>query len=334
MNNNFKKLSTGFLGFCVLLSTVCCGKANGENNITKDNGVPTQNASISESNTKEDSQLSTSLNNDSGTPSQAQMPLNGNETESSNRENVASGMSEISKDIPLGVQALLKAYPDFIKGYENGYIIYSDGSKQIYDDGKEKDFDTLLDNSSLKDMFYVAYEQPNGSPKYLMDAGRSRNEDFFKKMYGNSAAAVRKNLVTVNWLGQNVTFTNINGAADQLKKVAAELAKRPDLKKYLKSSGTFYWRKVRGANRQSAHSYGIAFDIGVDNSDYWLWKNPKAKETDKIKYANRMPKDIVDIFEKYGFIWGGSWYHFDTMHFEYRPEILYYSQLYKENEGK
>ncbi len=31
---------------------------------------------------------------------------------------------------------------------------------------------------------------------------------------------------------------------------------------------------------------------------------------------------IVRIFEKHGFIWNGYWYHFDTMHFEYRPELL------------
>ena len=31
---------------------------------------------------------------------------------------------------------------------------------------------------------------------------------------------------------------------------------------------------------------------------------------------------IVKVFEKYGFIWGGRWYHYDTMHFEYRPEFL------------
>ncbi len=37
---------------------------------------------------------------------------------------------------------------------------------------------------------------------------------------------------------------------------------------------------------------------------------------------NRTPREIMDIFEKYGFIWGGYWYHYDTMHFEYRPEIL------------
>jgi peptidoglycan LD-endopeptidase CwlK len=32
--------------------------------------------------------------------------------------------------------------------------------------------------------------------------------------------------------------------------------------------------------------------------------------------------EIVKIFEKYGFIWGGKWYHYDTMHFEYRPELI------------
>jgi hypothetical protein len=32
--------------------------------------------------------------------------------------------------------------------------------------------------------------------------------------------------------------------------------------------------------------------------------------------------EIVDVFERHGFIWGGKWYHFDTMHFEYRPELI------------
>ena len=30
----------------------------------------------------------------------------------------------------------------------------------------------------------------------------------------------------------------------------------------------------------------------------------------------------VDAFEAEGFIWGGRWLHYDTMHFEYRPELL------------
>ena len=141
-------------------------------------------------------------------------------------------------------------------------------------------------------------------------------------MYGASAAEVRKKLISIPWFGEKVQFTKVNGAADSLRAVAAELAKHPELRSYLKSSGTFLWRKVRGANRQSAHSYGMTIDIGVAKSDYWLWKNPKKGETDHIVYANRFPKELVLIFEKHGFIWGGRWYHYDTMHFEFRPEIL------------
>jgi hypothetical protein len=42
----------------------------------------------------------------------------------------------------------------------------------------------------------------------------------------------------------------------------------------------------------------------------------------QIVYKNRIPLELVAIFEKHGFIWGGKWYHYDTMHFEYRPELL------------
>ena len=229
--------------------------------------------------------------------------------------------------LPLGAKSLIESYPDFITGYEDGTILFKDGTRMVYDDGRDKSFEQMLDDSDPEDMFSMRYEEPDGAPEYLADAGRSRNEQLFKKMYGSSAAAVQRNLVSVDWFGHKVRFTKVNGAAGQLAKVAAEIAQYPELKKYMKSSGTFYWRKVRGANRQSAHSYGIAFDIAVDYSDYWKWKNPKAGETAKIKYANRIPLKIVEIFRKNGFIWGGSWYHYDTMHFEYRPEILRYAEL-------
>jgi peptidoglycan LD-endopeptidase CwlK len=39
-------------------------------------------------------------------------------------------------------------------------------------------------------------------------------------------------------------------------------------------------------------------------------------------YQNKIPIEIVKIFEANGFIWGGKWWHYDTMHFEYRPELL------------
>lgn len=230
--------------------------------------------------------------------------------------------SPVLDSIPLGAQILMDVYPDFVKGFQNGNIILTDGSTMVFDDKKEKTFVQKLDDADIEDMFAFRYDRSSWTPGFMQDAGRSRCEAFFKKMYGASAAQVRKHLVNVPWFGQQVQFTTVNHAADSLRAVASELAKYPELKQYLKSSGSFYWRKVRGANRQSAHSYGMTIDIGVKYSDYWLWKNPGKKETDKITYANRIPHKIVEVFERHGFIWGGRWYHYDTMHFEFRPEIL------------
>ncbi len=68
------------------------------------------------------------------------------------------------------------------------------------------------------------------------------------------------------------------------------------------------------------HSFGIAIDINVNHSNYWKWSNKTT--ADSIPYINKIPFEIVKIFEKHGFIWGGKWYHYDTMHFEYRPELM------------
>jgi len=224
--------------------------------------------------------------------------------------------------LPSGVRILMKVYPDVGMKYVDGYIVFSDGERIVYDDGKKKDFVTMLDNSDIEDMFTMAYDTMAAMPRYLSDAGRSRSEALFKKMYGKSASHVTAKLETVDWFGQRIKFTRVNGASRQLRRVASELAAKPHLRKYLTPASTFYWRNVRGARRMSAHSYGIAIDINVKMSDYWLWANPGKGETAKIKYRNRIPHELVRTFEKHGFVWGGRWYHYDTMHFEYRPELL------------
>lgn len=153
--------------------------------------------------------------------------------------------------VPAGVRALLASYPDWIKGYSGDSLLMADGTAILYDDGREKDFVTMLDESDPEDMFSMVYREQT-PPEYLADAGRSRCEALFKKMYGASAGEVRGHLVDVPWFGQTVKFTSVNGAADSLRAVAAELSARPELRKYLKSSGTFYWRAVRcGARRQA-----------------------------------------------------------------------------------
>lgn len=235
----------------------------------------------------------------------------------------ADAHPDVATGIPALAQRLIDAYPEQKLVYRDNHIVFPDGTQIIYDDGKEKTFEQMLDNCDIEDMLAMTYKPDTKVPAYLEDAGRARSEAFFKKMYGNSEATVRKNLVTVNWFGQRLLFTRVNGADRQLLKVAEEIAKYPELRKYMEQSSSFYWRPVRGANRLSAHSYGMTIDICTKYSNYWLWSNRGAGEMTKgLKYENRIPLQIVKIFEKHGFIWGGRWYHYDTMHFEYRPEMF------------
>lgn len=229
----------------------------------------------------------------------------------------------LSAAIPAGVAILMKVYPSQVVGYEDGHLLMANGERIVYDDGREKDFITMLDESDPEDMFLLRYDrEAKVLADKMSDAGRSRCEQLFKAMYGHNAAEVQRNIVRVDWFGQKIPFTKVNGAADSLRAVAREMQQHPEYIKYMKQSSTFYWRPVRGAKRQSAHSYAIAIDVNTSLSNYWLWSNPGAKEQDKLKYENRVPEEIVNIFERHGFIWGGRWYHYDTMHFEFRPEFL------------
>ena len=90
----------------------------------------------------------------------------------------------------------------------------------------------------------------------------------------------------------------------------------PQIRKYaFPSAGTFNCRAVKDTGNRSAHAWGVAIDINTKFADYWLWAKNGA-------YRNQIPFEIVEVFERHGFIWGGKWAHFDTMHFEYRPELL------------
>jgi hypothetical protein len=90
-------------------------------------------------------------------------------------------------------------------------------------------------------------------------------------------------------------------------------------------AGTFNWRPIAGTNRLSVHSFAAAIDINLDRADYWRWSG--AKPGNVPRFRNRIPVEIADVFERHGFIWGGRWYHYDTMHFEYRPELIAIGRL-------
>jgi len=235
----------------------------------------------------------------------------------------AGELSEDSK------KRLLAAYPDQLERIENGTLVWRDGTRMLIDDGKgEKPFADWLDHPDIKDMFAQPYSPGKvEDPPKDFDPGRARNETFFNKVYGDCRKGeVEKSLTTVVWLpkktGQKLTFNKANGAAKALEAVSHELDELPaSFDAYLfPSAGTYNCRVIAGTNRVSAHGQGIAIDIALKHSDYW--RNASPSKDGSYAYKNAIPPEIVRIFEKHGFIWGGKWHHYDTMHFEYRPELL------------
>ncbi len=226
--------------------------------------------------------------------------------------------------------ALVAAYPDFLAGFEGNDIVWKDGARMAFDDGRgPKEFETRLAEPDLEDMFYALYQSGRTglAPDVDIDPGRVRYQPLFARMYGDcSKGEVAGHLADVVWLptksGQRLKATRINGVATRLQVVSDELDRLPaEVTRYLvPSAGAYNCRVVAGTNRQSAHGLGIAIDIAVAHADYWYWNRPGADG--RYAHRNRIPWEIVEVFERHGFIWGGKWYHYDTMHFEYRPEII------------
>jgi hypothetical protein len=224
---------------------------------------------------------------------------------------------------------LLAAYPDHLERIQDGVLIWRDGAHMALDDGKgEKKFRNWLNAPDIEDTLTKAYPLDEAPPPAKdFDPGRARNEAFFNKVYGDCRKGeVAKNLVQVIWLpkkrGQRLAFNKVNGAAAALEAVSLELDRLPrTYDTYLfPSGGTYNCRVIAGTNRLSAHSHAIAIDIALRHTDYW--RNTRPGNDGAYAYKNQIPIEIVRIFEKHGFIWGGKWHHYDTMHFEYRPELL------------
>ena len=234
---------------------------------------------------------------------------------------------------------LVAAYPQALERVEDNSLVWRDGSRMAIDDGfGPKTADQRLETADIKDMLVESYPVGNAGllPAPETDPGRARNAALFDKMYGDCRTGeVQKALTTIPWLpkkwGKPLQVTARNGVADKLAAISRELDELPaSFDAFLfPPAGTFNCRVIAGTSRMSAHGHGIAIDLAVARSDYWRWgkAGPGSGGGETAKdavgtYRNRIPAEIVAIFERHGFIWGGKWSHFDTMHFEYRPELL------------
>lgn len=240
------------------------------------------------------------------------------------------------------IQCLKKAYPDTICDITPSKISLCSGSEiaitlAISDppitNGMHHDhYLKHLQSATLGDQLSQGYPSLySGTTTGGLDPGRLRDEKFFQALYGVNAAEVSKNLTTIRWpdpaTGRDITITKINKVAERLTEVGKEIATLPadELAAVANFSGGYKWRKIGGTERLSMHSFGIAIDLTVEGARYWRWNKGFVNLTTHLtKWLKRgkLSDKVIAAFEKQGFIWGGKWHHYDTMHFEYRPELF------------
>ena len=224
------------------------------------------------------------------------------------------------------LSALVAAYPDHLSGYDENAIVWKNGARMPVSDGiAHKSFEQLLARPDIKDIFALPY--PLGGNSARRRATRTRDASATRR----SSARCMATAARARWrraaprrlaaaprrrLGDGDERERRGG---QVRRRLARARRLPDLAKYAAgSAGAYSCRSIAGTRRLSFHGYGAAIDLNLRFSDYWLWK----AKTGSPVWRNRIPAAIVEIFERHGFIWGGKWYHYDTMHFEYRPELI------------
>lgn len=75
---------------------------------------------------------------------------------------------------------------------------------------------------------------------------------------------------------------------------------RPLVRTY---GGCFCFRRMRGGGHLSIHSWGIAIDLNPD--------------TNRLGTPGDMAPELVELFENFGFTWGGIFSRPDPMHFQF-----------------
>ncbi len=211
----------------------------------------------------------------------------------------------------------------FAAHIEGDRVVLKDGRSIPYDDLRKKTFDQMLEDPDFEDMFVQTYRKGPIVPVTVEndDPGRVRIDALFEVTWPKKA--VTKGMF---W-GQPVHLQPrvLEALARVEKRVKGDAKLAPF---FAKLGGTYNDRNIAGTNRRSAHAHGIAIDIDPSKSHYWRWhqggRAPAEGRGGLVpgKWKNAIPQQIVDAFEAEGFIWGGRWYHFDTMHFEFRPELL------------
>jgi hypothetical protein len=216
--------------------------------------------------------------------------------------------TEVSAEVPKPLACLARHYDATARHDDAGWSLVAQSGESIPYAQAVEVYEPKYPTGPIRPVVDVDF-----------DPGRVRLDPLLFSTYGKNAKEVESALTRVV-IGHKTVLVH-RKIAEPLRRVAARIDAAMKLDSSLAGffesmGGTFNWRVIAGTTELSMHAWGIAIDLDTSRSNYWRNERPP------LTWKNRYPQAIVDAFEREGFVWGGRWYHYDTMHFEYRPELL------------
>jgi hypothetical protein len=166
-----------------------------------------------------------------------------------------------------------------------------------------------------------------------------RSQHFYDALWrAHTAAESYERVKTIRFLSRNVLvhYAIMEELALVEEQILRESQTNAGVRQWINNLDTlsgWNWRSIADTQSRSFHAYGAAIDLlprsrqGLET--YWLWTAENLPQWWAVPYEKRLhpPPEVIRAFESQGFIWGGKWLFYDTMHFEYRPEILILNNL-------
>ncbi len=276
--------------------------------------------------------------------------------------------AEIDLDNPwLGLTAIKASYPDisgdiFFDEKENDWCLKIRNTNFYWAHGRLVQKKNIRYWKSWNPFISYYYETSPADPKYYTKelikklkpkniVAERRNSEFpnysFNKVVyqGSSKKQIIKQLREISFLNQRIWIHKrlVKAVKNVERKIYIASRKDRATRYFLRTLGHcwgFNWRVISDSGKLSNHSWGTAIDIVPvkyqQKKIYWYWEANKNDKWMLIPPEKRWapPKRVIEAFKSEGFIWGGNWHVWDTMHFEYRPELLYISDFINSGKSK
>ncbi|MCL2808570.1 MAG: M15 family metallopeptidase [Treponema sp.] len=257
------------------------------------------------------------------------------------------------------IKALQKAYPDQIDAVEyrnDDWAVLLRGTWYYFANGRLLPEEKISNSENYRALQFYHYpaqlppwtaRTPEETERFRnMTANRRQNtlkrSSYFLDSLWQAATRLEteRRLVRITFLGRRLRVHQ--GIQEKLElvetRILAIAKMENEVQAWVDGIGTvegWHWRNIADVDTRSYHSYGLAIDLLPrairGRQTYWLWTSQYREDWWNVSYNERYhpPQSVINAFETYGFIWGGKWLLFDTMHFEYRPEILAFNDLLK-----